>query len=237
MLRSILLNLFIGIHTILFCIWGFLLSLFDRENGRLVHLYAAVPWARIILWVGGVRGKVIGAENIEKEKNYVFMCNHQSFVDIFVLLSHIPKDFKFIMKKELMEIPILGPAMRKAGYMEIERDDPKESIRQLNRVVELVKNGTSVLIFPEGTRSPDGRLLPFKKGGFYIAIRSGVDILPLYIKGTNRIAPKGSWTMKKGNYTLIVGKPISTKDFEKKKIDQLLQYTREKMIEMSAIAP
>ncbi len=237
MLRSILLNLFIGIHTILFCIWGFFLSLFDKKNGKLVHLYAAVPWAKIILWVGGIKGKVIGAENIEKEKNYVFMCNHQSFVDIFVLLSHIPKDFKFIMKKELMEIPILGPAMRKAGYMEIERDDPKESIRQLNRVVELVKNGTSVLIFPEGTRSPDGRLLPFKKGGFYIAIRSGVDILPLYIKGTNRIAPKGSWTMKKGNYTLIVGKPISTKDFEKKKIDQLLQYTREKMIEMSAIAP
>ena len=163
------------------------------------------------------------------------MSNHQSFVDIFVLLANIPKDFKFIMKSELMKIPILGPAKRKAGYMEIERQDPRESIKQLNKAVEMIKKGSSVLIFPEGTRSPDGRLLPFKKGGFYIAIRSGTDIIPLCIKGTHEIAPKGSWTIKKGNYKLIVGKPVPVKSYGKKKVDELMRHIKDKINEMSAL--
>ncbi len=233
MLRSIYLNIFIGLHTILFCIWGFILSIFDKENGRLVHLFAAVPWAKIILWVSGVKGKVIGKENIDHNKTYIFMSNHQSFADIFVLLANIPKDFKFIMKKELMKIPILGPAMRKAGYMEIERDDPRESIKQLHKAIEKIKAGTSVLIFPEGTRSSDGKMLPFKKGGFYIAIRSECNIVPIYIKGTDLIAPKGSWTMKKGKYTLIIGKPISVKEYTKKDSEKLMNKVKNAMLHLS----
>ena len=235
MLRSLWLNIFIGIHTIIFCIWGFILSIFDRNNGRLVHLFAAVPWAKVILRVAGLNGKVSGKENINPDKTYIFMSNHQSFVDIFVLLASIPKDFKFIMKKELMDIPILGPAMKRAGYMEIERDDPRESIKQLNRAIEKIKNGTSVLIFPEGTRSPDGNMLPFKKGGFYIALRSGCDIVPTYIKDTNLIAPKGSWTMKKGEYKFIIGKPVCVKDYSKKDIDKLIQRVRDDMISLSTL--
>ncbi len=234
MFRTVWLPFFIGIHTIIFCIWGFILSIFDKENGRLVHLYAAVPWAKLILKVSGVKGEVIGKENILPDKNYIFMSNHQSFVDIFVLLANIPKDFKFIMKSELMKIPILGAAMRKAGYMEIEREDPRESIKQLNKAVEMIKKGTSVLIFPEGTRSADGRLLPFKKGGFYIAIRSGTDIVPLCIKGTHKIAPKGSWTMKKGRYQFIIGEPISVKAYGKKKVNELMEHVRNRIAKMLA---
>ncbi len=232
MLRTVWLNLFIGIHTIIFCIWGFILSIFDKKNGRLVHLYAAVPWAKIILKVSGVNGEVVGKENILPDKNYIFMSNHQSFVDIFVLLANIPKDFKFIMKSELMKIPILGATMRRAGYMEIEREDPRESIKQLNKAVEIIKKGASVLIFPEGTRSADGKLLPFKKGGFYIAVRSETEIVPLCIKGTHKIAPKGSWSMKKGYYKLIIGKPISVRAYGKKKINELMQHVRNKITEM-----
>ena len=235
MFRSLWLNIFIGIHTILFCIWGFFLSIFDKQGGRLVHLYAAVPWAKVILWISGVQGEVVGREKIDPTKTYIFMCNHQSFVDIFVLLANIPKDFKFIMKKELMRIPILGLTMRRAGYMEIERDDPRESIRQLSKAIENIKSGVSVLIFPEGTRSPDGKLLPFKKGGFYIAIRSGCDVIPLYIQGTHLIGPKGSWSMKKGKYKLIIGTPISTKDYTKKDIVKLMELIREEMIKMSLL--
>jgi len=235
MFRSLCLNFFIGIHTIIFCIWGFILSIFDKGDGKLVHLWAAVPWAKIILWVSRIRGKVIGWDNIDPDETYIFMSNHQSFVDIFVLLANIPRDFKFIMKRELMEIFILGPAMRKAGYMEIEREDPRESIKQLNRAIEKIKNGTSVLIFPEGTRSPNGKLLPFKKGGFYIAIRSGCDIVPICIKGTHLIAPKGSWTMKKGSYKLIIGKPISVKSYGRKEISRLMEKVRETIVSMSSL--
>jgi len=162
------------------------------------------------------------------------MCNHQSFVDIFVLLANLPADFRFIMKKELMKIPILGPAMKRAGYMDIERENPKQSLRQLNLALEKIKNGSSVLIFPEGTRSPDGKLLPFKKGGFYLALNSGCDIVPLYIKGTHEIAPKGSWTMKKGEYVLFIGKPISVKEYSRKDIEKLMEKVREEMLSMSA---
>ncbi len=235
MIRSLWLNTFIGIHTIIFCIWGFILSLFDKKDGKLLHLYAAVPWARIILWVGGVRGEVIGKKNIVPNNSYIFMCNHQSFVDIFVLLANIPTDFKFIMKKELMSIPILGPCMRRAGYMEIERDDPRESIKQLSKAIEKIKKGISVLIFPEGTRSPDGKLLPFKKGGFYIAVRSGCDVVPLYIQGTHPLGPKGSWTMKKGKYKLIIGEPVSVKDYGKKDAEKLMKRIRDIMIGMSTL--
>ena len=233
MFRRLWLPIFIGIHTILFCIWGFILSIFDKQGGKLVHLYAAVPWAKVILWVSGVQGEVVGREKIDPAKTYIFMCNHQSFVDIFVLLSNIPKDFKFIMKKELMRIPILGSTMRRAGYMEIERDDPRESIKQLALAIEKIKSGISVLIFPEGTRSPDGKLLPFKKGGFYIAIRSKCEVVPLYIQGTHLIGPRGSWSMKKGRYKLIIGNPVSTKGYTKKDTEKLMELIREKMISMS----
>lgn len=233
MFRRLWLPIFIGIHTILFCIWGFILSIFDKQGGKLVHLYTAVPWAKVILWISGVQGEVVGKEKIDPTETYIFMCNHQSFVDIFVLLANIPKDFKFIMKKELMRIPILGSCMRRAGYMEIERDDPRESIRQLSKAIEKIKSGISVLIFPEGTRSPDGKLLPFKKGGFYIAIRSGCKVVPLYIQGTHLIGPKGSWSMKKGRYKLIIGTPVSTKDYTKKDTAKLMELIREKMISMS----
>lgn len=235
MIRSLCLNIFIGVHTIIFCIWGFILSIFDKHNGKLVHLYAAVPWAKIILWISRLKGEIIGRENIDPNKTYIFMCNHQSFVDIFVLLAGIPRDFKFIMKKELMDIPILGSSMRRAGYMEIEREEPRESIKQLNKAVEKIKNETSVLIFPEGTRSPDGKLLPFKKGGFYIAIRSKCSIVPLYIKGTHHIAPKGSWSIGKGSYKLIIGESISTENYGKKDVDKLMQLIRQKMINMSTL--
>ncbi len=233
MFRAFWLNLFIAFHTIFFCIWGFILSLFDRD-GRLVRLFAAIPWAKIILSVAGIKGKTVGKENIDPKKNYIFMCNHQSFVDIFVLLANLPADFRFIMKKELMKIPILGPAMKRAGYMDIERENPKNSLRQLNLALEKIKNGSSVLIFPEGTRSPDGRLLPFKKGGFYLALKSGCDIVPLYIKGTHEIAPKGSWTMKKGNYVLFIGKPVSVKGYRKRDVERLMEKVRSEMISMSA---
>ncbi len=229
MIRFIFLNAFIAVYTIIFCLWGFLLSIFSKD-GKILHFYAAVPWAKVILWVCGIKVRAKGQENVDPRAPRIYMTNHQSYFDIFALLSNIPVDFKFIMKQELMRIPILGFAMRKAGYIGIERDDPRKAIQSLNEAAEKVKGGVSLVIFPEGTRSIDGRLQSFKRGGFKLACKSGCDIVPVAIKDSYRIVTKGSLKINKGSFDIQIGKPISVKGYKKGNINQLMDRVREAML-------
>ena len=229
MIRFITLNAFIAVHSIFFCVWGFFVSLVDK-NGKRVHYCAAVPWAKIILRVCGVKVKVVGLENVEKHVPYVYMTNHQSYFDIFALLAFIPSDFKFILKQELMKIPILGFSMRKAGYIAIDREDPRRAVRSLNEAARRIKRGASVVIFPEGTRSPDGVLQPFRPGGFHLALKSGCEIVPVAITGSFRIVPKGSLKINKGRFALSLGKPISVSPYSKKNMELLMNRVREAML-------
>ncbi|MBW1978077.1 MAG: 1-acyl-sn-glycerol-3-phosphate acyltransferase [Deltaproteobacteria bacterium] len=233
MIRFFALNAFIAIHTIFLCGWGFLVSLFDRKNGRLVHFYAAVPWAKTILWVCGVKVKTQGLENVNPERPCIFMTNHQSYFDILGLLACLPVDFKFMLKQELMRLPFLGFGMKKAGYIAIDREDPRKAVKSMNEAVRRIGNGASVLIFPEGTRSLDGRLQEFKAGGFHLALKAGCDIVPVVIVGSHRIVPKGSLKIRKGSFGLCVGKPIKTKDYSRKNMGALMQRVREAMIELT----
>jgi len=230
MIRFICLNGFIAIHTIIFCLWGFLLSLFSR-NGRLVHFYAAVPWAKAILWVSGIRVSVTGLEHIDLHQPHIYMTNHQSYFDIFALLAYLPVDFKFIMKQELMRIPILGFSMRRVGYIGIEREDPRQAVQSIKEAAQKIKTGSSVLIFPEGTRSLNGRLQPFKRGGFNLALRSGCDIVPIRITGSHRIVPKGSLKINKGSFSMHIGAPIPVKGYKRDRVTQLMDRVRATMLE------
>jgi 1-acyl-sn-glycerol-3-phosphate acyltransferase len=229
MIRFIALNAFIAVHTIIFCVWGFFVSLVDKNGGR-IHRFAAVPWSKMILRVCGVKVKVVGLENVEKHVPYVYMTNHQSYFDIFALLAFIPSDFKFILKQELMRIPILGFSMRKAGYIAIDREDPRRAVRSLNEAALRIKGGASVVIFPEGTRSVDGVLQPFRPGGFHLALKAGCDIVPVAISGSFRIVPKGSLKIKKGRFALALGKPIPLSPYSKKNMDLLMNRVREAML-------
>ncbi|MCJ7685615.1 MAG: 1-acyl-sn-glycerol-3-phosphate acyltransferase, partial [Desulfobacteraceae bacterium] len=195
-----------------------------------VHFYSAVPWSKIILRVCGIRVRVSGLGNLDTDLPRIYMTNHQSFFDIFALLACLPVNFKFILKQELMNLPVFGPATRRAGYIGIERDDPRKAVKSMNLAAERIKNGASVLIFPEGTRSPDGRLGQFKKGGFSLAIKSGCDIVPVAISDSYRIAPKGSLRIKKGSFSLSIGKPISLAGYTKRKTPQLMDQVREAML-------
>ncbi len=225
MIRFFLLNAFVAIHSIVLCLWGLLLSLFDRD-GKKVHFYAAVPWAKTILWVCGVKVRASGVQNVDPGVPRIYMTNHQSFFDILGLLAYIPVDFKFIMKQELMKIPLLGPAMKRVRYIGIEREDPRKAVRSMKEAAQKIRDGVSVVMFPEGTRSVDGRLLPFKRGGFNLALKSGCDIVPVAIRGSYRIAPKGSLKINKGSFDLHIGDPISVKDYDRKSIDQLMNRVR-----------
>jgi 1-acyl-sn-glycerol-3-phosphate acyltransferase len=230
MIRFIFLNAFIGFHSLIFCLWGFLLSFFDRD-GHLIHAYVAVPWAKVILWVCGIQVRTTGRENLAPKVSRVYMTNHQSYFDIFALLANLSVDFKFILKQELMKIPFLGLAMRKARYIGIEREDPRKAVKSMADAAERIKSGASVVIFPEGTRSVDGRLQPFKKGGFSLALKAGCDIVPVVIIDSYRIVPKGSLRINKGSFDMHIGEPISVIGFNKRNIGELMDLVRRMMQE------
>jgi 1-acyl-sn-glycerol-3-phosphate acyltransferase len=228
MIRFLFLNAFIAIYTVFYCILGFFVSLSD-QNGRKVHFHIAVPWAKGILAVCGIKVRTSGLENVDGTVPRIYMTNHQSYFDIFALLAHLPVHFKFIMKQELMKIPILGRTMKKAGYIGITRDEPRKAIASMNDAAEKIRNGSSVVIFPEGTRSVDGKIQPFKRGGFNLAIKSGCDIVPVTITNSYRIVPKGSLKINRGSFGLRVGKPISVKEYPKKRLPELMSRVSEVM--------
>jgi 1-acyl-sn-glycerol-3-phosphate acyltransferase len=228
MVRSVFLNAFLLIYSILFCLWGIAISIKDPK-GRRVHAYCAVPWSKSILWVCGVKVRVLGLENLDAEVPRIYMVNHQSYFDIFTLLANLPVQFKFVLKEELMKIPFLGSAMRKARYVGIERDDPRKAVKSMNEATDRFREGASILIFPEGTRSEDGRLQPFKPGGFHLALKAKGDIVPVSIVGTHRIVPKGSLRVQQGKATMVIGKPILIKDYSKKTMGQLMDRVHEAM--------
>ncbi len=235
MIRFLAINAFIGIHTIVFALWAILVSFFDR-TGRLAHCYAAVPWARVILWVCGVRVTVEGLEKLDIHVPRVYLSNHQSAFDIFALLAHLPVHFKFVLKQELMKIPFLGTAMRRARYIAIDRADPRKALRSMHEAAERVKKGVSVLIFPEGTRSMDGRLQPFRKGGFHLALMSGCDLVPIAILNSRDINPKGSFRIRKGAFKMRIGDPIPIGGYSKRDIDRLMKQARESMVRLMPAA-
>ena len=226
MIRFFYLNAFIALFTIICSAWGLLLSAFDR-SGRVIHYYAAAPWARRILRVCGVKVAVTGRQNVDSHRPHIYMANHQSYFDILALLAYLPVDFKFILKQELMKIPLFGLAMKRTGYIAINREDPRKAVRSINEASKRIKNGPSVLIFPEGTRSVDGRIQSFKRGGFHLALKSGCDLLPVTIINSHNIVPKGSLSVNRGVITMAIGKPISVKTYTKKDTDQLMNRVRE----------
>ncbi|MBU4262842.1 MAG: 1-acyl-sn-glycerol-3-phosphate acyltransferase [Proteobacteria bacterium] len=170
-------------------------------------------WARIILAASGVKVKVIGLDNIDKGRPYIFAANHQSQFDIFTMQGCFDFDFRWLAKKELFQVPLFGRAMHLAGYISIDRSHGRQALKSLKEAAERIAAGTSVILFPEGTRSLDGKLHDFKSGGMVLAIKSGVPLIPVGISGTYEILPKGSLLVKPGQVTIRVGKPIDTKAF------------------------
>ena len=181
-------------------------SLFSK-TGDLPHLMAR-RWARFTLRCSGCRVILKGVENIPQGPA-VYMANHVSHFDVFALLGYLEVQFRWTVKKELFRIPLLGLAMRRAGYILVDRFNHEKAMESIKRAAATVRAGTSVLIFPEGTRSCDGELkYPFKKGGFHLAREAGVPIVPVTVSGTYRILPKGGAIVRPGTITIVVGKPI-----------------------------
>lgn len=168
----------------------------------------AKAWAHFVLSVCGVKVMISGRDNVPLDRPVIFACNHASQVDILVLYLALPVEFRFVVKEELFKIPIMGLAMKIAGYIPIKRSGGKSAMRSLQKAARRIKEGASVVIFPEGTRSLDGKLAPFKPGGFLLASKSGCPIVPLAISGSIRILRKGSFVAHPGTVKVTIGKPV-----------------------------
>ena len=201
-----------------------LCSFFSR-TGNGPHLLARF-WANSILWVSRVKVTVTGAEKLDPDRSYIYMPNHQSNADIPLLLGRLPVQFRWLAKAELFRIPIFGRAMHGVGYISIDRSNRKSAFESLERAARTIRSGTSVLIFPEGTRSRDGGILPFKKGGFVLSVDSGVPIVPIIIRGTRGIIPKGHFLIRPAPVTMEILDPVETADYTRKTKDQLLARIR-----------
>ena len=187
-------------------------------------------WSKIILIFAGVKVQISGKENIETDNSYIVVSNHQSFMDIPILDACLPLYLTFITKKELFKIPIFGWGLSAAGMLKIDRSDRSRSIKTLNEAEKTIfKNGLSVLAFPEGTRSKDGEIHSFKRGPFVMAINSGIPILPVSVKGTFDIKSKKNLTIKAGNITVIIHKPVITENYTLEQRSELVDLVHKKI--------
>lgn len=166
-------------------------------------------WARIILWAALVRLRVQGEAHIVTEP-VVFMSNHESWIDIPALLVAIPGQVRFLAKKSLFPIPFLGWAMRAMGFIPVDRENRRTAVKSFDQAAARIRAGRSVLVFPEETRSPDGTLLPFQRGGFLIALKAGLPIVPVGIQGAHRVLAKKSYLLRPGTVVVRFGEPIPT---------------------------
>jgi len=224
MIRSIYISLWVVLSTAVLGVIAISVSFFTR-TGNVVHIIARI-WGRAILFVSRIRVNVRGLENIDPSQSYIYMANHQSNFDIPVLLAHLPVQFRWLAKAELFKIPIFGRAMRGAGYVEIDRFNQQSAFKSLDMAAGKLKNGVSIMMFPEGTRSRDGKIRPFKKGGFVMAIDSGEPIVPVIIKGTWPIMAKSSLRINAGDVTLQIERPIRTTGYTRDTKQDLVESVR-----------
>ena len=155
--------------------------------------------------------KVEGLEAVPEGGPYIFMANHQGAYDIFSLHGYLPFHFKWLARREIFSIPVLGWAMKAAGYVSLDREGTRDTVEAMNEAAQRIQNGMSVMIFPEGTRSSDGSIQPFKKGGFTLAVKSKVPVVPIAIKGSREIMPKGERRVASGSITIRLDRPIETR--------------------------
>ncbi len=186
----------------------------------------AQTWARINSWFTPMLVRVHGRHHIDPAQSYVIVCNHQSQYDIFMLYGWLNIDFKWVMKQELRNIPVIGVACDKLGHIYVDRSNREAAMGSIQAAKNRVRDGTSVLFFPEGTRSRDGRLKPFKKGAFHFAIDLQLPLLPITINGTRQILPSDTLDLFPGRATMTIHAPIEIEGYRREDIKVLADLAR-----------
>ncbi len=220
----------IGLVTIFMGSLSLLASIVDG-TGRLQHRIAR-RWGRMVLAAGFVRASASGLENLEAGATYVFCSNHLSLTDTLLVFGYLPWEFRVLANSFYFRIPFLGWHLRRTGHLPVEKDDARASARTIVEAARRVKEGMSMVIFPEGQRSLDGALGEFRAGAAHIAIRAGVPIAPMCILGTRETLPPGSAITRPGSIELRVGAPIPTAGLRKQDAEPLMAEVRGRIVEL-----
>jgi len=229
MIRHILISIGIILDTIIIGVIYILLSPLDFK-GRIFDTLSTL-WSKILLFISGVKTRIIGLENIKKNQSYIIISNHKSLFDIPVITNYLSLSIRMLAKKELFRIPFFGWAIYIAGNISLDRGKGKKAIKSLKKASEKIrKKRFSIVAYPEGTRSPDGEVKNFKKGVFRLVLESKLPVLPVTIRGSRDVLPKDSLKINKGRITVIIGESINTEDIRKEDLNALKDRTRSEII-------
>jgi 1-acyl-sn-glycerol-3-phosphate acyltransferase len=183
-------------------------------SGRIDWLYWRAMWAAYAgVRLVGVKVELQGFTDFDHAGTYIYMCNHVSNLDPPIVIPLIPRRSSVLVKKEVFRVPIMAQAMRMARFVAVDRRNREAAISSIQAATEVMRSGINMAIFPEGTRSPDGKLLPFKKGPFYLAMESRIPVLPISISGTEKMMGKGTLAIKPGTALVVFHKPIYPENF------------------------
>lgn len=199
------------VNTIFCAVFAALVSILVNPR---IGSYFGMLWARITCWIAPVRVKIHGQKNFERGQSYVIVANHQTGFDIFLLYAYLGIDFKWLMKKELRKMPLVGYASEKVGHIFVDRSSPMTAVHSLEEARHKLKKGTSVIIFPEGARSGREEMLPFKRGAFKLALELELPVLPVTIVNSWRIKRPGFWNIVPGRAALVIHSPVNTCDYK-----------------------
>jgi 1-acyl-sn-glycerol-3-phosphate acyltransferase len=190
-------------------------------------------WMAFNAWVSGVRVNVKGLEHLDRARQYVFMSNHRSAADIIALgIALSDYQLRFVAKKELLKVPVFGWGLRALGNIIIDRSNQVQAVRSYAVAGQRIRRGISVMVFPEGTRGEGAELLPFKKGGFVLAIETGTPIAPIMVLNTEAVLPKKSWRIESGEVEVRIGQPIGTAGVPVKEKNRIVAAVRQSMDEL-----
>lgn len=221
-IRSLFSFIAVVVATFVFSLQALIYLLVFRTSEDTAQV-GPTNWARSILWATGVKVVVEGLDKLEVGKSYIFMGNHQSQYDIFCVQAHLAWNLRWLAKKELFDIPIFGAALGKGGSIPVDRSNGRKAMKSLSEAAKRIKDGCSVIVFPEGTRSDDGRLRSFKSGGMVLAIKAQVEVVPLAICGSRDVLAKGDLLPKSGTITLRIGDPINVESYTLKQKGELAE--------------
>ncbi len=214
---------FIPLLAIFTTIMGSMAVILSFIAGEKIGSYCGIIWARLLAFFTPMFLMKEGRENMDKKQSYVVISNHQSHYDILVLYGWLGVDFKWVMKQELRKIPFLGIACYKLGHIFIDRSNTKAALTSINEAKKKITNGTSVLFFPEGTRSKNGNTLKFKRGAFKMALDLGIPILPVTINHTYKILPTDTIDLFPGCAKMSIHPPMDIKGYTEDNMTDLIR--------------
>ena len=202
----------------------FTIVCFPWKNGKAPRA-VQVFWSRSVIRLLLLPIKVTGRENVDPKQSYVFVANHQSFLDVFAVYGWLPNNFKWLMKKEIRRVPFVGTACAVAGHIFVDRSNPRAALQSMEKVKKELVDGISTVIFPEGTRTKTGEMGRFKQGAFKIAMDMGLPVVPLSLNGFFKAMPSGqAFANPRARVSLHVGKPIDISQFND--INEAMEYLR-----------